>query len=157
MSPNTPDLSVHHQLPEFTQTHVYQIGDVIQPSHPLSSPSPAAPNSSQHQGLFQWVNSPISFTGPHFSHMKVEKNNATMFTNQLWELPMKDVGQIQITGLLKKTTTTHHLAQVTLSFWDSMSPSANWKKQDKIKWGEKVRWGKACGKASQAILIYIPW
>ena len=52
-----PGLPVHHQLPEFTQTHVHQIGDAIQPSHPLSSPSPPAPNPSQHQGLFQWVNS----------------------------------------------------------------------------------------------------
>ena len=47
----------HHQLPEFTQTHVHWVSDAIQPSHPLSSPSPPAPNPSQHQGLFQWVNS----------------------------------------------------------------------------------------------------
>ena len=52
-----PGLHVHHQLPESTQTHVHQGGDAIQPSHPLSSPSPPAPNPSQHQGLFQWVNS----------------------------------------------------------------------------------------------------
>ena len=52
-----PGLPVHHQLPEFTQTHVHQVGDAIQPSHPLSSPSPPAPNPSQHQSLFQWVNS----------------------------------------------------------------------------------------------------
>ena len=45
---------VHHQLPEFTQTHVYSVGDAIQPSHPLSSPSPPAFNLYQHQGLFQW-------------------------------------------------------------------------------------------------------
>ena len=51
-----PGLPVHHQLPEFTQTHVHQVGDAIQPSHPLSSPSPPAPNPSQHQGFFQWVN-----------------------------------------------------------------------------------------------------
>ena len=54
---STPDLHVHHQLSEFTQTHVHQVGDAIQPSHPLLSPSPPAPNPSQHQGLFQWVNS----------------------------------------------------------------------------------------------------
>ena len=48
---------VHHQLPEFTQTHVHRVGDAIQPSHPLSSPSPPAPSPSQHQSLFQWVNS----------------------------------------------------------------------------------------------------
>ena len=54
---STPGLPVHHQLPEFTQTHVHWVGDAIQPSHPLSSPSPPAPNPSQDQGLFQWVNS----------------------------------------------------------------------------------------------------
>ena len=57
MNRSTPGLPVHHQLPEFTPTHVHQVGDPIQPSHPLSSPSPSAPNPSQHQGLFQWVNS----------------------------------------------------------------------------------------------------
>ena len=54
---STPGLPVHHQLPEFTETHVHQVSDAIQPSHPLSSPSPLAPNPSQHQSLFQWVNS----------------------------------------------------------------------------------------------------
>ena len=53
----TPGLPIHHQLPEFTQTHVHRVGNAIQPSHPLLSPSPPAPNPSQHQGLFQWVNS----------------------------------------------------------------------------------------------------
>ena len=57
MNHGTPYLSVHHQLLEFTQTHVHRVSDAIQPSHPLSSPSPPAPNTSQHQGLFQWVNS----------------------------------------------------------------------------------------------------
>ena len=57
MNRSTPGLPVHHQLLEFTQIHVNWVGDVIQPSHPLSSPSPPAPNPSQHQGLFQWVSS----------------------------------------------------------------------------------------------------
>ena len=57
MTCSTPGLSVHHQLPEFTQTQVHRVGDAIQPSHPLSSPSHPAPNPSQHQGLFQCVNS----------------------------------------------------------------------------------------------------
>ena len=52
-----PGLPVHRQLPEFTQTHVHRVSDAIQPSHPLSSPSPSAPNPSQHQSLFQGVNS----------------------------------------------------------------------------------------------------
>ena len=57
MNCSTPGLSVYHQLPEFTQTHVHRVSDVIQPSHPLSSSSPPTPNPSQHQGLLQWVNS----------------------------------------------------------------------------------------------------
>ena len=59
MNHSTPGLTVHHQLPEFTQTHVHRVSDAIQPSHPLSSPSPPAPNPSQHQSfpvsqLFTW-------------------------------------------------------------------------------------------------------
>ena len=57
MNRSTPGLPVHHQLPQFTQTHAHRVSDAIQPSHPLSSPSPPAPNPSQHQGPFQWVNS----------------------------------------------------------------------------------------------------
>ena len=57
MNRSTPGLPVHHQLPEFTQTHVHRVSDAIQPSHPLLSPSCPAPNPSQHQSLFQWVNS----------------------------------------------------------------------------------------------------
>ena len=57
MDCSTPGLPVHHQLLEFTQTHVHWIGDPIQPSHPLSSPSPLAFNLYRHQGLFQWVSS----------------------------------------------------------------------------------------------------
>ena len=53
MNRSTPGFPVHHQLPEFTQTHVHQVTDAIQPSHPLSSPSPSAFNLPQYQGLFQ--------------------------------------------------------------------------------------------------------
>ena len=54
MDCSTPGFPVHHQLPGLSQTHVHQVGDAIQPSHSLSSPSPPACNLSQHQGLFQW-------------------------------------------------------------------------------------------------------
>ena len=57
MNRSTPGLPVHHQLPEFTQTHVHWVGDAIQPSHPLLSPSPPALNLSQYQSLFKWVSS----------------------------------------------------------------------------------------------------
>ena len=55
MNRSTPGLPVHHHLPESTETHVRGVSDAIQPSHPLSSPSPPALNLSQHQGLFKWV------------------------------------------------------------------------------------------------------
>ena len=57
MNHSTPGLPVHHHLPEFTQTHVHRVGDAIQPSHPLSSPSPPAFSLSQHQVLYKWVSS----------------------------------------------------------------------------------------------------
>ena len=53
MNHSTPGLPVHHQLPEFTETHIHGVSDAIKPSHPRSSPSPPAPNPSQHQSLFQ--------------------------------------------------------------------------------------------------------
>ena len=56
MNNSMPGLPVHHRLPELTQTHIHRVSDALQPSHPLSSPSTPAPNPSQHQGLFQWVN-----------------------------------------------------------------------------------------------------
>ena len=57
MNRSTPGLPVHHKLPEFTQTHAHRVSDAMQASHPLSSPSPPGPNPSQHQGIFQQVNS----------------------------------------------------------------------------------------------------
>ena len=57
MDCSTPGLPVHHRIPELTQTHVHRVGDAIQPSHPLPSPSPPAFSLSQHQGLFKWVSS----------------------------------------------------------------------------------------------------
>ena len=60
MNRSTPGLPVHHQLPEFTQTHVHRVGDAIQPSHPLSSPSPPAPNPSQHQYIWVFQNCFVS-------------------------------------------------------------------------------------------------
>ena len=57
MDCSMPGLPVHHQLLKFTQTHIHRVSDAIQPSHPLSSPSPPALSFSQHQGLFQWVSS----------------------------------------------------------------------------------------------------
>ena len=65
MNRSTPGLPVHHQLPEFTQTHVHGVDDAIQPSHPLSSPSPPAPSLSQHQGLQRNANQNCNEVSPH--------------------------------------------------------------------------------------------
>ena len=94
MNRNMPGLPVHHQLPEFTQTHVHRVGDAIQPSHPLSSPSPPAPNPSQHQSLFQWVNS--SLLSPSICH-KVMRLDAMILV--VWMLnfkPTLSLSSIQI-------------------------------------------------------------
>ena len=74
MNQSTPGLPVHHQLPEFIQTHVLRVGDAIQPSHLLSSPSAPASNPSQHQGLIQWVNSSHEVAKVlEFQHQIIEK------------------------------------------------------------------------------------
>ena len=74
MNRSMPGLPVHPQLPEFTQTHVHRVSDAIQPSHPLSSPFPPVPNPSQHQSLFQWVNSLHKFPyhGSNWGHLHCE-------------------------------------------------------------------------------------
>ena len=78
MNHSTPGLPVHHQLPEFTQTHVNRVSDAIQPSHPLSSPSPPAPNPSQHQSLFQWVSSSHEYFGHHiYKHIYIYTHTHT--------------------------------------------------------------------------------
>ena len=91
MNCSTPGLPVHHQLPEFTQTHVHRVGDAIQPSHPRSSPSPPAPNPSQHQTLFQWVNS---------SHEVAKVLEFQLQHHSLQRNPMADLLQSGLIGSL---------------------------------------------------------
>jgi len=85
MNRSMPGLPVHHQLPGFTHTHVHWVSDAIQPSHALSSPSPPAPNPSQHQSLFQWVNSShevakvLEFQLQHHSFTPVFFRSAFLF------------------------------------------------------------------------------
>ena len=90
MNCSVPGLPVHHQLPESTQTHVHWVGDAIQPSHPLASPSPPAPNLSQHQSLFQWVilwiGLQINCTIFHsmFRVITVSKDRESTYVNSLY-------------------------------------------------------------------------
>ena len=78
MNRSMPGLLGHHQLPEFAQTHVHWVGDAIQPSHPLSSPSPPALNLSQHQGLFKWVSSPHQVATTEWLNNKIWSSYFTL-------------------------------------------------------------------------------
>ena len=89
MNCSTPGLPVHHQLPEFTQTHVHCVGDAIQPSHPLLSPPPPALNLSQHQGLFQWVSS---------SHQEAKVSEFQLQNQSLQWAPRTDLLQNGLVG-----------------------------------------------------------
>ena len=84
-----PGLPVHHQLPEFTQTHIHQVSDAIEPSRPLSSPFPPAPNPSQHQSLFQWVNFPHEVAKVlEFQHQSFQRTPRTdLLSNGLFGSP----------------------------------------------------------------------
>ena len=94
MSRNTPGLPVHHKLLEFTQTHVHRVSDAIHPSHPLSSPSPPAPNPSQHQSLFQWVNSSHEVAKVlEFQHLIIDMINSIWKSKGKWWLSCFQPGQ----------------------------------------------------------------
>ena len=88
MNCSTPGPPVHHQLPELTQTHVHQVSGAIQPSHRLSSPSPPAPNTPQHQCIFQWVNSSL------YSELKLRRK----WQPTLLLLPGKSHGRRSLVG-----------------------------------------------------------
>ena len=88
MDHSTPGLPVHHQLPEFTQTHVHWVSDAIQPSHPLSAPSFSAFNLSQHQGLFKWV----------ISSHQMAKVLEFQLQNQFFQMNTQDWSPLEWTG-----------------------------------------------------------
>ena len=98
MNHSTPGLPVHHQLLESTQTHVHRVSDAIQPSHPLSSPSPPALNLSQHQGLVKWVSSPHCKCG--YSIHIFWMNEPNQLINKWYLLFIPWVRTLQLTGLL---------------------------------------------------------
>ena len=85
MDCSTPGLPVHHQLLEFTQTHVHGVGDAIQPSYPLSSPSPPALNLSEHQGLFKWVSSSHQLAKVLEFQLQHQSFQWTLRTDFLWD------------------------------------------------------------------------
>ena len=108
MDCSTPGLSVHHQLPEFTQTHVHWVVDAIQPSHPLSSPSPPAFNLSQHQGLFRWVSSSHQVAKYWSFSFKISPYNSGLISFRMDWLDLLAV-QGTLKGLLQ-----HHSSKASI-------------------------------------------
>ena len=120
MNSSIPDLPVHHQLLEFTQTHVHRLSDAIQPSHPLSSSSPPAPNPSQHQGLFQWISSSnhvpklVEFQPHHQSFQRIFTTDFLLGLTNLISMKSK-----RLTRVFSNTTVQKHQlfgAQLSLFF-----------------------------------------
>ena len=104
MNHSTPSLPVHHQLLEFTQIHIHRVSDAIQPSHPLLSPSPPAHNPSQHQSLFQWVNS---------SHEVAKVLEFQLQHHSLQRTPRADLLQNGLVGCLKSLL-QHHSSKASI-------------------------------------------
>ena len=96
---------VHHQLPEFTQTHVHWVGDAIQPSHPLLSPSPPAFSLSQHQGLFKWVSSSYQVATKYWSFSF--KNSPSSEHSGLISFRMRWLDLLAVQGTLKSLLQCH--------------------------------------------------
>ena len=131
---STPGFPVHHQHLELTQTHVHQVGDTIQPSHPLSSPFPPAFNLSQHQGLFKWVSSlhqvakVLEFQLQHQSfqwifrtdlgtHSHVWHRNGYYFHTDGMKLKLRDMNEMWVTEPCKSDSKAPALNHLTYKPW----------------------------------------
>ena len=110
MNCSTPGLPVHHQLPEATQTQVHQVGDAIQPSYPLLSPSPPALNPSQHQSLFQWVNP--SHEWPKYLRFSLSINSSNEHPG-LVSFTMDWLDLLAVQGTLKSLL-QHHSSKASI-------------------------------------------
>ena len=112
MNRSTGGLPVHYQLPEFTQTHVHWVGDAIQPSHRLSSPAPPDLNLSQHQGLFQWVNSSHQVAKVlefQLQHRSIQ----WIFREILIFFKINSLGLLAVSGTIKSLL-QHHSSKVSI-------------------------------------------
>ena len=114
MDCSTPGFPVHHQLPELAQTHVHRVGDAIQPSHPLSSPSPPAFNLAQHWGLFQWVRSLPQVT--KLLEFQLQHQSSSEYSG-LISFGMDWLDLLAVQGTLKSLL-QHHSSKASV-FWHS--------------------------------------
>ena len=110
MDCSTPGIPVHHQLPELTQTRVHRVHDAIQPSHPLSSPSPPAFNLAQHQGLFQWVSSSIRW--PKYGSFSFSISSSSEYSG-LISFRMDWLDLLAVPGTLKSLL-QHHSSKASI-------------------------------------------
>ena len=135
MNRSTPHLLVHHQLLEFTRTHTHWVGDAIQPSHPLSSPSPPAPNPSQHQSLFQWVNSASGgqSTGVSALASFLPKNTSGLISFSMeWWISLQPKGLSRIFSNITVEEPQFFSAQ--LSLWSNSNIMTTGKAVSLIRW-----------------------
>ena len=121
MNCSMPDLPVHHQLPEFTQTHVHPVGDAIQSYHPLSYPYPPTPNPSKRQGLFQWVNS-ICMRWPKYWSFSFSISPSNEHPG-LISFRINWLGLLAAQGTLKSLLQLH--SSKTSILWHSVSSQTN--------------------------------
>ena len=112
MNHSSPGLPVHHQLPEFTQTHVHRVRDAIQPSHPRSSPSPTAPNPSKHQSLFQ--ESGLCIKWPKYWSLSFSISASNEYSG-LISFRMDWLYLLAVQGILKSLL-QHHSSKTSV-FW----------------------------------------
>ena len=122
MNHSTPRLPVHHQLLKFTQTHAHWVSDAIQPSHPLSSPSPPAFNLSQHQGLFKWVSSSHQVAKIHLSFL-LKQTQSIPLIYKAFEKAQNFSDDLNVLVKKKKPTSAFH--NVDKVFW-SLESIMNW-------------------------------
>ena len=146
MNRSTPGLPVHHQLPEFTQTHIHWVRDAIQPSHPLPSPSPPAPNPSQHQSLFQGVNSSHEYWSFRFSIIPSKEIPGLIF-----RMDWLDLLAVQGTHIIKHNFLPLKIEFVTYVFGMKCGTSGKelacqYRKHERSRfdlWVRKIPWRRA--------------
>ena len=119
MNCSMPGFPVHHQLPEFTQTHVHRVSDAIQPSHPLSSPSPPAPNPSKYQGLFQWLSSSHQVAKVLEFQLQHQSFQWTPRTDLLWDGMVRSPYSLKDSQESSPTPQFKSINSLVLSFFHS--------------------------------------
>ena len=124
MDCSIPGFPVLHQLPELAQTHVHWVGDALQPSHPLLSPSPPAFNLSQHQGLFQWLSSSHQGATSWSFNFSISTSNeySGLISRMIFRMDWLDLLAIQGT---RKSLLQHHSSKAPIlwcsAFFDSLT------------------------------------